>query len=468
MNDITWDPAWRIAESVQAGVYSPVAVLEHFLSRIEEFDPVLGAFDVVDHERARRDAEHVEADLRAGREVGPLAGVPMAVKSLIDVEGLPLLTGGVARRDNLIVDRLRRAGALVVGHAGLPAIGADGSFDYSTCARNPWDPSRISGFSSAGCAAAVAAGLLPAAIGSDGLGSTRLPAAYCGVIGVHGTNGLVPIVDEWGRTMNYFESRGPMVRDVRDAALILSVIAGPDPRDDRGVHLPQPDPAAELGLGVAGLKLGWAGDFGTAMSDTVDESDEVISHIRSMVDVFTTLGGQLSDVQADWEDHTSALAQYLMPEGLPTAGVTKEDGGSAIREDAWGPATEVRRRMLNQFAQVFDAVDVVVSPVVHSVAPTAEVFARRVPDTASIMQGMPGSRGYTAYTALFNWLRLPAISVPCGFVRGLPVALQLVGPAASDARLLRVAEAFLDAVPRTERPMVGAGGDVLAVGVTQS
>ena len=194
MDDLTWEPAWRIRELIGAEALSPVEVLEHFLHRIETHQGVLRAFDHVD-ERARMEAKAAEAAVMSGEELGPLHGVPIAVKSHLDIEGLrqPAPFGtDIAVHDDLTVERLRGAGAVIVGHTGMPVMANDGTFDYVSTARNPWDPERTPGISSAGSAAAVAAGLLPVALGSDGGGSTRLPAAYSGLVGVHPTAGMVP------------------------------------------------------------------------------------------------------------------------------------------------------------------------------------------------------------------------------------------------------------------------------------
>ena len=193
-DDLTWAPAWRIEELIRSREVSPVEVLEHFLARIEEHQGILRAFDHFD-ERARTDAKAAEAAVLGGEDLGPLHGIPMAVNAHLDIESLPQtfpFGTGIAEHDDLVVERLRGAGALIVGHTGMPVNGSDGNFDYEATARNPWDPSRTPGISSAGTAAAVAAGLLPVAIGSDGGGSSRLPAAYSGVVGLHPTGGSSP------------------------------------------------------------------------------------------------------------------------------------------------------------------------------------------------------------------------------------------------------------------------------------
>ena len=238
--ELTWAPAWRLSELIRSKEVSPVEVVDHFLGRIEQFEPELKAFDHLDPAGSRQAAKEAEAAVLAGDDLGPLHGIPTAVKCHIDIEGVPETMPfgtGIARRDHPVITRLRDAGAIVIGHTTMPALAADFSFDGLASARNPWDTSRTPGISSVGTAAAVTAGLLPVAIGSDGGGSSRVPAAYSGYIGMHTTPGLVPWVDPRGQTTSYTSTIGPAARDARDAATVLSVIAGPDPRDQAGLQV---------------------------------------------------------------------------------------------------------------------------------------------------------------------------------------------------------------------------------------
>lgn len=238
--ELTWAPAWHIRELVGAREVSAVEVADHFLDRIEQCESVLQAFSNVDPDRVRLQAKAAEAAVLAGKDLGPLHGVPMAVKSHIDIEGLPrpgfVFWHGVAQHDDLTVERLRAAGAVIVGHTVMPVMNNVGEYDWDALARNPWDPVRVPGASSSGSAAAVAAGLLPVALGSDGGGSSRLPAAYSGIVGVHPTGGLVPWVDHRPWAVRIGTTIGPMARDVRDAATVLSVIAGPDGQRSHGTQ----------------------------------------------------------------------------------------------------------------------------------------------------------------------------------------------------------------------------------------
>jgi Asp-tRNA(Asn)/Glu-tRNA(Gln) amidotransferase A subunit family amidase len=421
---------------IAAKAVSPVEVVDHFLGRIEEHQPVLRAFDHMDTHRARREAKDAEAAVLAGDALGPLYGVPTAVKSHLDIAGVrQTIPFGVdiARRDDPVVSRLRGAGAIVIGHTRMPVFAADGLLDYVTTSRNAWDPGRTPGISSAGSAAAVSAGLLPAAIASDGGGSTRLPAAYSGLIGVHPTAGMVPWVDPRGQTTSYTSTTGPITRDVRDAAMMLSVIAGADPRDQAGLQLDLPDPRSELGQGGEGLSLAWTDDFGFALNYAVDESPRVIAHLRAAAFAATATGATIEATDEVWEDYVAAFHTYSVA-GVASMGIP---GVGVVSDDDWDAAAGVRERHWNRFRRLFGRYDLLLCPTIHSVAPTIEVLAERIPTGLSILLGGPGPDSYAVYTAQFNWLRFPATSVPCGFVDGLPVGLQIVGPPGSDARVLR-------------------------------
>ncbi len=446
--ELTWAPVWRISELIGAKEASPVEVLEHFLSRIEEHQGVLRAFDHLDVERARREAKAAETAVLAGDPLGLLHGIPIAVKGHLDIEGLPQTPPfgtGIARHDDLSVERLRRAGAVIVGHTGMPVYAGDGSFDYEATARNPWDPSRTPGISSAGSAAAVAAGLVPVALGSDGGGSTRLPAAYSGLVGVHPTAGLVPWL---GAMQSATSTIGPIARDVLGAAAVLSVIAGPDGRDQIGLHVEMPDPRSELDLDVEGLKLAWTDDFGFALDYAVDESPRVIRGIREAAFALSSLGVTVEPTYEQWEDYAIVTRANFAAAGVASMGL--EGGGST--DDLIRAATALRHRNWLRFRKLFAEYDLLLCPTIHSVAPTIEVFATRIPSGMSIVEGGPGPGSYSVYTGQFNLLKFPAVSVPCGFVDGLPVGLQIVGFPGCDPKVLRLAHAFRRAFPHDQRP----------------
>jgi aspartyl-tRNA(Asn)/glutamyl-tRNA(Gln) amidotransferase subunit A len=454
--ELTWAPAWRIAELVAQRQVSPVEVADHFLGRIEEHNTVLQAFQNVDPERVRRQANAAEAAVLAGEELGPLHGVPTAVKSHIDIQGLPrpgfVFWHGTATRDDLTVERLRAAGALIVGHTVMPVLNQLGDYDWDALARNPWDPSRVPGASSSGSGAAVAAGLLPFALGSDGGGSSRLPAAYCGVVGVHPTGGLVPWVDHRPWAVRIGTTIGPMARDGRDAATVLSVIAGPDGRDLMGLKIELPDPRSELDGGAAGLRLAWTDDYGFASSYAVEESSRVIARIRESAFGLSALGAVVEETDERWEDYRDALNTHRMVfTDMPVLG---PEAGAAVPEEQWEAATQLRQRTYECFRRLFREHDLLLCPTIQTVAPTVNRWRHWWSGSTDMAKGRLGMDGYAIFTAMYNWLAFPAVSVPAGFVDGLPVGLQIVGPPGSDPRIFRLAQAFCDAFPITGKPPI--------------
>jgi Asp-tRNA(Asn)/Glu-tRNA(Gln) amidotransferase A subunit family amidase len=454
-------PAWHIRELIAKQELSPVEVTEHFLGRIEEHDSVLHTFATLDAAGARDAAKRAEHAIGAGEQLGPLHGIPISVKEHIAVAGLPGLNplGGnaPALRDALCVERLRDAGAVIfgtntmMGTGGGVAIGDDAHYNWEAEARNPWDPSRVPGWSSAGGAAAAAARLVPIAIGSDGGGSTRLPAAYSGVVGVHPTPNLVPhTMYDLPMLSPITSSFGPIARDVVDAAITLQAMIGPDGRDYLCSQAEPPDCVSNIDAGIEGLRLAWTDDYGFASIYAQAESARVIDHVRQAATGFTSLGATLEPTDVVWEDFYDGF--------MASAPLTMAPGLSfmpAPPVDDWARSLDSRQRNWQAFRQVFSDHDLLVTVTSQLVAWTVEDWsAAWTTSKANFTHGVFGPGTYTSHTHLQNWLAIPAASVPCGFVDGLPVGLQICGPPGSEDRILRAARAFQTAFPRDERPAV--------------
>ncbi len=449
--ELTWLPAWQIRERIVKGEVSPVEVTEHFLGRIEDHQEKLKAFRHVDYQGARAQAERAEAALRDGSRLGPLHGIPVSVKEHIAVAGLPVLVPGVgerrARFDDLGAARLREAGAVIVGTNAMMGTQAPspGQYNWDVEARNPWDPTRVPGWSSAGGAAAAAAALLPLAIGSDGGGSTRLPGAYSGLVALHPSAGLIPSFNYAVQARgNPTGTIGPMTRDVIDAAITLQAMAGPDGRDFDCMQASPPDYLAQLDQGIGGLRLGWTDDFGYASMYAFEESPRVIAAVRDAAKGFAILGADLDTLDEVWEDFYPGLGGTMH---LFTG------TGVRIEKDLWNAAIDLRHRNWQRFQSVFRGYDLIVSP-------TAQLLAPKIDDWASYWEGVGPvpfphntfAPHYTSHTHMFNWLGFPALNVPAGFVDNLPVGLQLVAWPGNEATILRAAHAFLDQFPQKERP----------------
>jgi aspartyl-tRNA(Asn)/glutamyl-tRNA(Gln) amidotransferase subunit A len=462
-DEITWLPAWQIRALIAKGDISPVAVTEHFLGRIEEHDSKIHSFAHVDHAGARAQAARTEKALLAGEELGPLAGIPVSVKGHIFIKGLPSFDMGTlsniaaAPRDDVQVERLRAAGAILVGTNTLMGSGADVSkavagdasrlYNWDVEARNPWDTSRTPGWSSSGTGAAVSARLVPIGLGSDGGGSTRLPSAYCGVFGIVATPGRIPWIDPASPTLALTASTGPMCRDVLDGAIATQAMAGPDGRDYFSLIDEPEDYIAHIDDGVEGMRLAWSDDLGYASMYAQEESPRVIAAIREAAAGFNQLGATVETTDEKWDDFWDGFQMINQAFGAGGRGA----GTKPPAAEYWASVQE-RGRNVDRFTKLFGEYDVLLTP-------TTQLLPRKIEDwnacwTVNGPQYPHSSFAgvYTSHAMLFNWLAMPAFSVPCGYLDGLPVGLQIVGKPGTEAKMFTIARAFQRAFPHDEHP----------------
>lgn len=448
--DPTWLPAWQIRDAIVAGKTSAVAVTDHFLARIARLDKVLHAFRDVQPELARAQARAADAALARGESPGPLFGVPVAIKEHIYVKGLTRVESSghglqqegtklVGTEDAISVERLRAAGAIIIGTTVMPGMGIGaGMPDLMMHPRNPWNPALVPGSSSAGSAAAVASAMVPLAMGGDGGGSTRLPSALCGVIGIHPTTGRVPDVsydrDHFRLLTGTF---GPISRNVRDIAITLKVISKPDGRDMLStLHPAAPDYLANIAEPVQGLRIGWTDDFGFASAYFNAESPAIVASVHEAALRLREVGATVerSDIKAEsfWPHVATSMGFY---DG------EKQDP-AAVRE-----ALQVRSRNRAIFDSELEKFDFLASPTAVFTAPTVEQWNQNWHKLSYVPF-------YTATTFMFNWIMLPAISLPVGFLDGKPIGMQLVGKPDSEPKMLQIAEAFMARFPQNTRPQI--------------
>jgi aspartyl-tRNA(Asn)/glutamyl-tRNA(Gln) amidotransferase subunit A len=462
-DELTWMPASEIRALIGKGEVSPVEVTDHFLGRIEELDPVLHTFRSLDADGAREQAKRAETAVRNGDELGTLHGIPVSVKEHIAVAGHPLMGAGypepISTRDALGVQRLRDAGAIMFGTNTMMytnGLGQDADgrmtmgFDWDAEAKNPWDTGRVPGWSSSGGAAATVAGLIPLAIGTDGGGSTRLPAAYSGVFGLHPTTTLIPWADyETPQVSPMMMSMGPLARHVRDAAIALQAMAGPDGRDATCLQTEPPDYLAAIDGGVDGMRFAWTDDFGFTDMYAQEESPRVIAAVRDAAQQLTGIGAKVEATDEVWEDFFPGFitSTFLYPTG----------GARPPRPtpEAWAHGLDSRKRNYDKFRAVLGEHDLLLSATTQLLPRTFEEWS----DAWTTGGSKFTPHGvfapvYTSHTHMFNWLGFPAASVPCGFVDGLPVGLQLIGLPGSEATIFRVANAYQQAFPQLGHPPV--------------
>ena len=425
---------------------SPVDLTRSCLDRIAAVEPSLNAFVLVATESALARARQAERELAGGVHRGPLHGIPVSLKDLFDVAGIPTTAGGgfpvePAAMDSAVAERLASSGAVILGKTLLHefAFGVTSVNPHFGAVRNPWAAERIAGGSSGGSAASVAAGCGFGSIGSDTGGSIRIPAALCGVVGLKPTRGRVSLRGAVPLSWT-LDHAGPIARTVRDAALLYAAITGHDARDPSSRDAPFEDALGGIEAGVAGLRVGvWTA--GLAQADP-----GVAQLVRSAIGALGDAGARVSEV-------TLPRADELLPTQLTIIGTDAyafhrerfdqgpERYGEDVRtriargRETTGAAYAAARRARGEIRAAFDAVfagyDAIALPTTVVTAPLRE--GQDAVATAARL---------TALTSPFNLTGLPAISVPCGTSDGLPVGLQLVGARWREARLLRVARAY--------------------------
>jgi aspartyl-tRNA(Asn)/glutamyl-tRNA(Gln) amidotransferase subunit A len=428
---------------------SPVEVTRGCLARIEKLNPELNAFITVTAESALAEARKAEEEIGRGEWRGPLHGVPIALKDLIDTAGVRTTAASALYKDRVpvqdaeVVRRLRLAGAVIVGKNNLHefAYGGSSLVSYFGDAHNPWDVGRIAGGSSGGSAAAVVAGLAYAAIGTDTAGSIREPAALCGCVGLKATYGRVSSrgVIPLSASLDHV---GPLTATVEDAAIVLQSIAGYDAGDITSVNLPVGDYVSPTAEGAKGLRVGVLREY---FFEDLDA--EVASAMEHALRGIQSLGAELRDVRL--EVPTDRTLQMAESYALHAEAVVKSpelyqaETVRRIRSGEKVTAAEAieRRRALEtarrNIGQVFANLDVLVTPTMPMPAPAiADLRA----DPGALR---PAELRLLRNTRPFNVWGLPAISVPCGFTQsGLPVGMQIAGPHWREDLVLRLAHAY--------------------------
>jgi len=464
---LAYMPATEMAAAIQAKKLSPVEVTRALLERIEALNPSINAYVLVTGDLAMRQAREAEAAVMRGDTLGPLHGVPVSIKDLFDVEGLPTTKGSLLYRDRMATrteysaKRLLEAGGVHLGKTNTPEFGFVPTTENRLfgATRNPWDTARTPGGSSGGAAAAVAAGLGPIALSSDGGGSIRIPASFCGVFGFKPTYGRVPRNPGGWSTMTH---RGPTTRTVADAALALDVMAGREPEDPYSVEDYPGSFVGEVGGGARGLRVAWSPDLGYAIVEA-----EVGAICERAARRFEELGCVVEEAtpgfanpNADYTFITLAApgdAVWLGELSEEELAQTDEPAhtfleyGRKVTGVQYMQANERRMRLWSIMREFHRRYDLLLTPTLSVTAfPIGEP-----PKGVGEMEFPPF--GWSPFTAPFNLTGQPAASLPCGFdARGLPVGLHVIGRAYEDALVLRACRAFEQAQPWADRrPPVG-------------
>lgn len=464
VTDVTNLSIQDAAEQLRKKRLSPVELTEACLNRIERLNPVLNAFITVTAESALASAREAEAEIQRGRWRGPIHGVPIALKDLFDTAGVRTTAGSALYKDRVpaedaeVVRRLKAAGAVILGKTNMHefAYGGTSAVSYFGAVHNPWDLGRIAGGSSGGSAAAVAAELCYGALGSDTAASIRQPAAFCGIVGLKPTYGLVSthgvIPLSWT-----FDHVGPLTRTVADAAIMLQTIAGYDPTDISSRQMSIPNYSAALRTKVASLRVGVARQFFFADLDpdiqaAVSEALRVLQKLTAgLRDVTLPASGQeqLRAVVRAAEAYTyHADFVEKSPEAYQPETLLRVRAGMDVKAPAYIQGRREVDLARRTVGKVFETVDVIVTPTTAVPPPILADVARDV--STSMALGTRTIRNTSPFN-VFGW---PTISVPCGFTRsGVPIGLQLSGPSGEDAVVLRLANAYEQATDwHTRRP----------------
>ncbi len=462
----------ELSQALHAKKISSVELTQAYLDRIERLGEQSNSFITVTAEQALAQARAADQRIAAG-EAGPLTGIPLAHKDIFCTDGVRtscasrMLDNFIAPYDATVVERLAAAGMVMLGKTNMDefAMGSSNETSYYGPVRNPWDPERVPGGSSGGSAAAVAARLTPAATGTDTGGSIRQPAALCGITGLKPTYGRV---SRYGMIAfaSSLDQAGPMTRSAEDAALLLQAMAGFDPRDSTSIDRPVPDYRASLEHSLAGLKIGLPREY---FDQGLDAATAAV--IEAALDQYRRLGAETVDISLP-NSGLSVPAYYVIAPSECSSNLSRYDGvrfgyrceAPRDLEDLYkrsrgeGFGAEVKRRIMvgtyalsagyydayyikaqkirqlisADFRRAFEQVDVIMGPATPS---TAFRLGEKTDDPVSMYLS-------DIYTIAVNLAGLPGMSIPAGFVDGLPVGLQLIGGYFQEARLLNVAHQY--------------------------
>jgi aspartyl-tRNA(Asn)/glutamyl-tRNA(Gln) amidotransferase subunit A len=440
---------WETAGAVRTKQISPVELTRRYLERIQQIEPRVNCFITLTADAAMLEAHQAEMEINAGGYRGPLQGIPLAIKDLYETAGVAtthgskIFAGHVPAEDGFVVKKLRQAGAVILGKLNMHeiALGVTNVNPHYGACRNPWDLERMTGGSSGGSAAALAAGLCLGSMGSDTGGSIRIPASLCGVVGLKPTRGRISLSGVLPLSWN-MDHAGPMARRVRDVAILLQTVAGYDAADPYSVNVPVGSYLDGLEGGVHNWRIALANDEFFSQAEP-----EVLQAVQQAAAIFAELGAHVIPAPAP-DGHAAARANVCMvtsdaaayhQEWMQTRAADYGDdiyerlqGGADRTAAEYSHCRREQQRQIREYEHFFGEYDLLLTP-------TAPVTAPLIEGPNAVEQ----ARLLTRFTAPFNLTRLPAISIPCGFTAsGLPIGLQIVAPPWAEARLLQAAHAY--------------------------
>ncbi|MQG39441.1 MAG: amidase [SAR202 cluster bacterium] len=463
--ELAFKPASQLRELIINKQVSPVDIIKDSLKRLEELNPTLNAFLTVTPEIAIEEARKAEKAIMSKQNLGLLHGLPIAIKDHISTAGIRTTSGSlifknnIPNKDDLIVQRLKSAGSISLGKTNLPEFGmiaATENYLGNDCV-NPWDITRISGGSSGGAAASVAAGITPFSQGSDGGGSIRIPASLCGNFGIKPTTGRIPTTTKGViRTLPQFtfSAISPVSRTVKDSALFLQSVSGPSLDDPNCIMTQPPNLLDHLEKGIHGYKIAWSPNLGSALVDKeVAESTEIAAksfqsfganvdlfpfsiNNESLFRCFSTIMYTMmyQGMGNTWEKHGAKMKPWLQ---------TRFEYGSNVTGKDFVLAMEEMEKWKHTIDSVFENYDLLLTPTISVPAfqcgkwPT-EINSSKI-DEFSVSQ----NAGFYHFAYPFNMSGNPAASIPCGFSsEGLPIGLQIIGKRGDELSVLKASTEY--------------------------
>ncbi len=459
--DLVYTPVGQLRQLLDSRRVSSAELTELYLGRISSLNPRLNAFLTVTAEEAMASAHAADQEMRDGQTAKPFLGIPICIKDLEATKGIRTTLGSLVFRDtvpevdSVVAERVRASGAVLLGKTNTPEFGLQGTTEnrLGDPCRNPWNLERTSGGSSGGAGAAVASGMCPIATGSDGGGSIRNPTSFCGLFGIKPTLGRVPRAGGLGRPApNLTSQPGPIARTVRDAAMLLQVLAGHDARDPMSLRDRPLDYLANLDDGVRDLRIAWSPDLGYA---TIDP--EVAAITTKAARIFEELGCSVDQPPFQLEDQTTAFRTIFYTNNFASYGHLLQESPEELTDNSRLCLEQGSQTTGTDYADALRAVEVLrarVEDLMESydllLSPTMAVPPFPIgqpPQNIAGIDVQPNS-SYSPLTRPFNLTGHPAASIPCGFSsEGLPIGLHIIGRLKDEATVLRASAAFEQARP---------------------
>ena len=471
--NLAFAPSHELAALIADKQVSPVEITQLYFERIDRLDSQLNSYLTLSRDKAMESAKAAEDAVVRGDELGPLHGVPISIKDLVMTKGIRTTSGSLAYKDHIpeadsaVAERAKASGAILLGKTNTPEFGSLGANEnrLGDDCRNPWNTERTSGASSGGAGASVAAGLCSLGTGSDGGGSIRIPASFCGIYGIKPTQGRVSgfsSVPHDAPLVNFLGQNGPMSRTVKDSAILLQALSGYDPRDASSLHAPAPDFVAAVDRDISGLRMAWSPDYGYAGVEA-----EVTEVCAAGARAFEGLGCSIEESDLALDDPfaiwwvlsgcNSFLTQgHLLDDPsdpLTWYGRMLIEDGKEFSAGDYVKALGARDRMINQFNDVFAKYDLLLSPTMATTAFPVREYKREI---GGKVNAHKKGWEFLPFTHPINTIGHPAATVPCGFSSdGMPIGLHIVGRKGDEETVIAASAAFERAMPWADkRPVV--------------